>query len=186
MTHAFAPRHVPASLAKKRLAACFSAMLTLAGSVRAAEPASAERLDEVARRGAQVMPFSLERTLHVFSKTDAGGVQRVIAKNASDAEQIRLIRAHLSNLAQAFRRGDFSDPASIHGAAMPGLAELRAAKLGDIRIAYAELADGAEIDYSTRDPQLIAVIHRWFDAQLGDHARHAMPGHDHGHLRKDR
>ena len=42
--------------------------------VFAAEPASEQRLDEVAERGAHVMPFDLEKTVHIFSKTDTGGI----------------------------------------------------------------------------------------------------------------
>jgi hypothetical protein len=34
---------------------------------------------------------------------------------------------------------------------------------------------GAQIGYSTDDPSLINTIHQWFDAQLSDHARHAVP-----------
>jgi hypothetical protein len=41
-----------------------------------------------------------------------------------------------------------------------------------------ELPNGAEIDYSTDNAKLIEAIHKWFDAQLSDHARHAIPGHD--------
>lgn len=148
--------------------------------VFAAEPASEQRLDEVAERGSHVMLFDLEKTTHIFSKMDTGGIQQVIAKNQSDSEQISLIRLHLSQITQEFQRGDFSNPEKIHGATMPGLAELRAAKPGQIKIAYKELPDGAEITYATHIEKLKLAIHQWFDAQLSDHARHAVPGHPHG------
>jgi len=135
------------------------------------------RLDEVAQRGSHVMPFNLEQTTHIFSKTDQGGVQQVIVKDKANSEQIKLIREHLSKISHEFMQGDFSNPAKIHGDTMPGLAELRKAKQGDIKIDYKELADGAQITYSTSQPTLIEAIHQWFDAQLSDHARHAMPGH---------
>jgi hypothetical protein len=41
--------------------------------------ADAQRQADVAQRGAQVMPFDLSATKHVFTKTADGGVQRVIA-----------------------------------------------------------------------------------------------------------
>lgn len=169
----------------KRLVVFLSVMLSVVFSVQAAEPASEQRLDEIAERGAQVMPFSLERTTHVFTKTDQGGVQQVLAKNSGDKEQIALIREHLSKIAHDFRQGNFSDPARIHGDQMPGLAALRAAQPGQIDIAYKDLPAGAELDYTTRDARLVAALHAWFDAQLSDHARHAVPGHDHhqGHQR---
>ena len=55
--------------------------------------AQAPRQEEVAARGAEVMPFKRRATTHVFTKTPTGGLQQVIAKDPSDTEQIRLIRS---------------------------------------------------------------------------------------------
>lgn len=106
------------------------------------------------------MPFDLEKTAHIFSKTAKGGLQEVIVRDKSDTEPIRLIRAHLSQIANDFRRGDFSGPGQIQGDRMPGLAELRSAKAGELKIEYAELPDGAQISYSERSPKLIKAIHK--------------------------
>jgi len=153
------------------------AMLLTALPVLALEEASEPRLDEVARRGAQVMPFSLEQTTHIFAKTEKGGLQQVIVKETSNTGQVKLVQAHLSKISREFAQGDFSDPARIHGEDMPGLAELRKAKPGEITVEYKELSNGAQINYATDDPALIEAVHQWFDAQLSDHARHAIPGH---------
>jgi hypothetical protein len=149
----------------------------LTTSVYSAEKASEQRLDEVAQRGSHVMPFNLEQTTHVFSKTEKGGIQQVVVKDPANTEQIKLIREHLIKISHEFQQGDFSNPAKIHGESMSGLDELRKAKNGQINIVYKELPDGAEIDYSTELPVLINAIHQWFDAQLSDHARHAISGH---------
>lgn len=154
-------------------------LLLLTFSACTPHHAHQQRLDEVTARGAQVMPFSLERTTHIFTKTANGGVQQVIAKEETDIKQIRLIREHLTKISQEFAGGDFTDPARIHGDDMPGLATLRAAQSGQIDIVYLELPDGAEITYRSRNSGLIAALHQWFDAQLSDHAQHAMPGHQH-------
>jgi hypothetical protein len=156
-----------------------SIALLAAGMAEAGEKATESRLDEVQRRGEQVMPFSLEQTTHIFTKTAHGGVQQVIAKENADAGQIDLIQTHLSNISRQFAQGDFSDPAKIHGDEMPGLAALRKARPGQIRIEYRKLGKGARIAYSAEDPDLIRAIHQWFDAQMSDHARHAAPGHAH-------
>ena len=133
------------------------------------------RQEEVARKGAKVMPFDLEQTTHVFQKLDDGGLQKVVVKNPSNKEQIPLIQSHLKGESEKFRKGDFSDPAKIHGKDMPGLAELKAgAKQIDIR--YTSLPDGAQVRYTTKDPKLVAALHRWFDTQLSDHGHHAS-GH---------
>ena len=135
------------------------------------------RQANVAARGSQVMPFDLEQTTHVFQKMDDGGVQRVTAKESSNSEQIDLIQAHIQEEADKFQRGDFSDPAHIHGQQMPGLAELTAGA-SQIDVRYTPLADGAQIRYTTSEPNLISAIHDWFEAQLSDHGAHAESGHN--------
>jgi hypothetical protein len=157
----------------------FLAGLLPATSVLAVENADEKRLDEVAKRGSVVMPFDLGKTTHLFTKTEKGGLQQVVVKKSPDAGQVQLIRKHLSKIAAQFRLGDFSGPAKIHGDDMPGLTVLRTAKPGQINIAYKELPNGAEIDFSTDIPSLVEAIHAWFDAQLSDHARHAMPVQSH-------
>ncbi len=156
----------------------FCAFIATANAV---ETVSAERLDEVAKRGADVMPFSLEKTLHVFNKTDNGGVQQVIAKDAGDSEQITLIRKHLAEIAAHFTKGDFSGPKRIHGNDMPGVKELSLGA-GRVHFGYRDLPNGGQIDYVTEAPELIAAIHLYFDAQLSDHSRHVMSG-DHARHR---
>ena len=133
------------------------------------------RQEEVAEKGAEVMPFDLEETTHVFEETQTGGVQEVMADDPNDAEQVGLIRGHLEEEAAAFRRGDLSDPSEIHGEQMPGLKELEAgAEEMDIR--YSDLPDGAKIEYETSNPALIEALHDWFDAQSSDHGDHAEDG----------
>ena len=155
--------------------------LAIVAPVYALEKASEARLNEVAEKGVHVMPFNLEKTVHVFSKTKNGGVQQVNVKDASDLEQLKLIREHLVEITNDFKQGDFYKPAKIHGDSMPGLEALRNAQTGQVNIVYKETPDGAEITYATEVPELITAIHQWFDAQLSDHARHAVSGHGHGH-----
>lgn len=118
-----------------------------------------------------MMPFDLDATSHVFEKVRTGGVQRVVA-DSEDAGQVALIRGHLSEQAERFARGDFHDPAMIHGEEMPGL---HALMMGYERlsISYREIERGGEITYASSDPALVEAIHLWFDAQLSDHGAHA-------------
>lgn len=158
-----------------------------AGAVYAQAPASEQRLDEVAERGRHVMPFHLDKTQHIFNKTKHGGIQQVIAKDGGDSEQIGLIREHLADIASGFQQGDFAKQRRIHGDDMPGLAEL-SGQYRSVRFVYRDLPNGAEIEYSAEDPALVDAIHRFFNAQLSDHARHAVGDgamkcdqSDHGH-----
>lgn len=133
------------------------------------------RQEEIAIRGAKVMPFDLEQTTHVFQKLDDGGLQKVIVKDPANKKQIALIQSHLKEESKKFRKGDFSDPAKIHGEDMPGLADLKSgAKKVDVR--YTALPDGAQIRYTAKDPKLVTALHEWFAAQVSDHGHHAA-GH---------
>ena len=156
-----------------------TALALFASLPLAAHAADAARQAEVAQRGAEVMPFRLDATTHVFTKTAQGGVQRVIAKDPADTAQVRLVRTHLREIEAQFRKGDFSGPAHIHGMDMPGLAELKAAPAGSVAIRYRDVKGGAQLTYRTADAQLVAALHRWFDAQLSDHGADAMAGHAH-------
>jgi hypothetical protein len=135
------------------------------------------RQEEVAARGAKVMPFDLEQTTHVFQKLDDGGLQKVVVKDPSNKKQIALIQNHLKEESEKFRKGDFSDPAKIHGEDMPGLAQLKAGAR-KIDVHYTALPDGAQIRYTTKDPKMVTALHQWFTAQLSDHGHHAT-GHSH-------
>lgn len=147
----------------------------LVGSTACGEADVDERQADVAEAGSAVMPFDLEATTHVFEKLDDGGLQTVVA-DEEEPEQIALVRAHLADEAERFARGDFHDPAMIHGEDMPGLHEL---VMGHERleIVYREVERGGEIRYSSEDPSLVTAIHEWFDAQLSDHGEHAQPHH---------
>ncbi|MEU8110607.1 hypothetical protein [Micromonospora sp. NPDC048947] len=133
---------------------------------------TSDRQADVAKLGASVMPFDLERTTHRFTRTDTGGVQTVVADDSRDTAQITLVQQHLSAEVERFRRGDFTDPALIHGTEMPGLAALRAHG-GRITIRYEAVPDGARATYATDDAGLRDALHHWFDAQVSDHGPHA-------------
>ena len=141
--------------------------------------AESQRQAEVSQRGKDVMPFSLSATTHIFTKSDTGGVQQVVAKVAGDDAQAKLIQQHLQEIQAQFFKGDFSGPTHIHGQTMPGLAELKAAKLGQIVIVYRDIKDGGELTYETTSMELVSALHKWFDAQLSDHGKDAMEGHMH-------
>ena len=119
-----------------------------------------------------VMPFDMSKTLHVFRMTESGGVMRVVARDERDADQIALIRQHLRHEAMQFEAGSYADPATLHGAGMPGLKEIQAGT-ASIKVAYAELPLGASISFETRDLHLLTALHRWFGAQLSEHGADA-------------
>jgi len=130
-----------------------------------------QRRAAVAEAGAEVMPFDLERTTHIFEPLEDGGLQTILSDD-EDAEQVALIRAHLAEEADRFARGDFHDPSMIHGEDMPGLHALMTGH-DRITVTYQDVEHGGEVRYESRDPELVDAIHAWFEAQVRDHGDHA-------------
>ena len=87
-----------------------------------------------------------------FRHLRMAGSQKVVAKDPSNKKQIALIQAHLKEESQKFRKGDFSDPAKIHGEDMPGLAELKTGS-GRVNVLTRALPDGAQIRYTSERPE---------------------------------
>ena len=135
-------------------------------------PSLPERQAEVAERGAEVMPFDLERTTHIFEKQADGGLQQIVSDDG-DSAQVQLIRSHLAEEAGRFAQGDFHDPSMIHGDDMAGLHEL-VMGADELTIVYSDLDQGAQILFTTEDPALVAALHAWFDQQVADHGAHAQ------------
>ena len=130
--------------------------------------------EHVHGHGHDAMPFDLARTLHIFLMTEDGGVQQVVTRgDVADAEQVKLIQHHLTMEAAAFQKGNFADPAQLHGETMPGLQELRSGARR-IQVAYRSLPNGAEIRFKSNDIRLITAIHRWFGSQLSEHGADAQ------------
>jgi hypothetical protein len=151
-----------------RSAALAAVLVLLNGGLADAQT----RQDHVHQMSPGVMPFDVAKTLHIFKMTETGGVERVVAKDPAAADQIALIRQHLQHEMMKFQRGDYSDPAMLHGAAMPGLWELQKGA-SRIKVSYASLPSGAEITFQTTDLHLLTALHRWFGAQLSEHGADA-------------
>jgi hypothetical protein len=130
--------------------------------------------EHVHQHGQAVMPFELSKTVHVFRMTEDGGTEKVMVRgDSTEPDQVRMIQHHLAQEAAKFQRGDFADPARLHGTAMPGLRELQE-HARQIQIAYRALPNGAQIEFHTHDLKLITAVHRWFGAQLSEHGADAQ------------
>jgi hypothetical protein len=130
----------------------------------------------VMRKGSQVMPFDQSVAMHMFLPDSTGGVLEIVV-HSMDAHQIALVRSHLLAEAAKFAKGDYSDPAYIHGQAMPGLSTL-AASSAKVSVRYFETPTGAAIMLSSASPGLISAIHAWLAAQKHDHGSGDMQGCD--------
>jgi hypothetical protein len=77
-------------------------------------------------RGAMVMGFDQEKTIHHFHLYRDGGAIDIAVKEASDAKNRDAIRAHLPHIASMFAAGNFGAPMIVHHtAAVPGTGILK-------------------------------------------------------------
>lgn len=147
----------------------------------AVENANPKQSNEVHQRMQEVVPYALDQTLQTFTKTVHGGVQHVVAKSPTNTQQIKLIQSYLLKVVDEFKNGDFSSTERIHGADMPGLAQLKTADKDDIKFEYKALENGAQIHYSTEYVPIVQALHVWFDAQISEHGNEQIPGHSQHH-----
>jgi hypothetical protein len=104
---------------------------------------------------------------HRFAALPDGG-RIELQSDTDDAEGIATIRAHLRGIEDAFARGDFGTPATVHAREVPGTATM-AARRAAIRYEYRDLPRGGEVRLVTADPQALEAIHAFMAFQRGDH-----------------
>lgn len=123
-------------------------------------------------RGKGVMGVDQATARHVFESLPDGG--RIELQEAvDDTAAVTRIRRHLSEIAGAFARGDFTDPGLVHLQTVPGT-EVMAAKRGVIGYRVSELPRGGQVRITTTDPDAVAAVHEFLAFQRREHR---APGH---------
>jgi hypothetical protein len=120
-------------------------------------------------RGAMVMGFDQEKTIHHFHLYDDGGAIDIAVKEASDTKNLDAIRAHLPHIAAMFAAGNFGAPMLIHdSAAVPGTDILKERK-DKVRYTYVQTPMGGRVDITTADPAALAALHDFLRYQIVEH-----------------
>ena len=121
------------------------------------------------KRGAMVMGFDQELTVHHFLLFTDGGAIDVGVKDASNAKDRDAIRSHLPHIAMMFGEGNFDAPMLVHDSTnVPGT-KVMAARKKDIRFQYVETPSGGRVDISTTEPRALAAVHAFLTFQIADH-----------------
>jgi|SRR5580698_6929915 hypothetical protein len=118
-------------------------------------------------QAAHIMQFDQSVAMHMFLPDANGGVMEIVV-HSMDAHQIALVRSHLLDEAAKFAKGDYADPASIHGQSLPGLSALESSA-SHVSVRYFETPTGAAIMLSSANPAMVSAIHAWLSAQKHDH-----------------
>jgi DNA alkylation repair enzyme len=124
------------------------------------------------RRGAAAMGVDQYTSSHVFEALPDGG-RIVLQRQTDDSAGTATIRAHMSTIAEQFRRGDFAVPGFVHAQGVPGTDVMTSHRT---RISYSAdpLPRGGQVRITTTDPAALTAIHEFLAFQRREH--HAV-GH---------
>lgn len=157
-----------------RTIAILLSSLLLAGCTAAPETARNNAADTafaaMQQRGKMAMGVDQYTSSHHFEVTPDGGSIE-LQRDTVDSLGIAQIRAHLKLIQHAFQAGDFSTPAFVHMRDMPGAATMTA-KRSAISYTYADLPRGGEVRIKSADPEALAAIRQFLDAQRMEHHAH--------------
>ena len=119
-------------------------------------------------RGTHVMGVDQYTSAHVFEDLPDGGRVVLDRADASDTAAITTIRAHMRDIAAAFRDGDFTKPFAVHAQTVPGTDVMRARRAG---ISYEPIdrPRGGEVRIKSADPAAVTAIHEFLAFQRNAH-----------------
>lgn len=125
------------------------------------------------KRGQVAMGVDQYTSTHHFDALPDGG-RIELQRDVDDSAGVARIRAHMREIAQAFKSGDFSTPAMVHMREVPG-AKVMAARKASITYEPRDLPRGAELYLRTSDPAALKAIHEFMAFQRGEHHATGMP-----------
>jgi hypothetical protein len=105
---------------------------------------------------------------HVFEPLPSGG-RIVLQRKESDSVGEAQIRAHMREISNSFKQGDFAIPGFVHASTeVPGTAAMTRLK-AEITYAPEDLPGGGQVLISTRNAEAISAIHEFLAFQRMDH-----------------
>jgi hypothetical protein len=138
-------------------------LLVACGRSRDADDFSAMQM-----RGEHVMGVNQYTSAHVFEDLPDGGRIVLERADAADTADIKRIRAHMHEITDAFRAGDFTKPFEVHAQTVPGT-DVLAQKRGAISYVASDRPRGGEVRITTSDPAAVAAVHDFLAFQRGAH-----------------
>ena len=118
-------------------------------------------------RGKKAMGVDQYASTHKFDSFPNGG-RIELQVNQPDSAGVAAIRAHIREIASAFKSGDFSTPAFVHMQSVPGTKQMAALR-SKITYTAHDLARGAELHITTTDKDALTAIHEFMAFQRGEH-----------------
>jgi hypothetical protein len=134
----------------------------------AATAASQHQHSAANERGAKVMGFDQQKTVHHFHLYTDGGAIDVGVRDPADRTNLDAIRSHLPHIAAMFGQGNFEAPMLVHETNVPGTLDM--ARLKErITFIYRMTPKGGRVDITTEDREALAAVHAFLRFQIDDH-----------------
>lgn len=124
-------------------------------------------------RGRTAMGVDQYTSTHHFDALPTGG-RIELQRDVDDSAGVARIRAHMREIAGAFKSGDFSTPMMVHLREVPG-AKVMAERRALITYEPRDLPRGAELNIRTSDAAALKAIHEFMAFQRGEHHATGMP-----------
>lgn len=140
----------------------------LAACAPAADDSADAEFAALQERGAAVMGVDQYVSTHIFEDLPDGGRIILDRDDPADTAAIRVIRAHMEEVATEFRSGDFSMPMEVHTGEVPG-ANVLAEKKGVITYEVLQRPRGGEVRIKTTDSVAVKAVHAFLEFQRMDH-----------------
>jgi hypothetical protein len=121
----------------------------------------------VQTRGHVAMGVDQYTSAHRFEALADGG-RITLVRDRDDPAGVTQIRAHMAEIAAAFRRGDFTVPGFVHDRAVPGTATM-AARRSQISYSADTVPHGGSLRIHSNDSIAISAIHQFLAFQRQDH-----------------
>jgi hypothetical protein len=161
---AFLRERLPPGLRRRDLAAIWIAFfVAFQAGCRTRESSFAA----LQRRGETAMGVNQYTSSHGFEALPDGG-RIVLQQQTDDSAGTATIRAHMSTIAEQFRRGDFAVPGLVHAQGVPGTDVMASHR---VRISYTAdtLPRGGEVRITTADSAALAAVHQFLAFQRREH-----------------
>ncbi|HYF40660.1 MAG TPA: hypothetical protein VD930_13280 [Gemmatimonadales bacterium] len=121
----------------------------------------------VQARGREAMGVDQYTSTHQFEPLPDGG-RITLTRDSTDPAGESRIRAHMQEIAAAFKRGDFRLPGFVHDQEVPGTDVMRARR-SEITYSAESVTGGGQLRIQSRDSAAITAIHEFLAFQRRDH-----------------
>ncbi|MFN5060933.1 MAG: hypothetical protein ACK5GU_13590 [Chloroflexota bacterium] len=114
--------------------------------------------------------FAVDDTQHVFGASDDGVVIGLMANDAQQQDRVAEARIYMKGEYERYLQGNFGDE---YSPSVDQITTQLADNRGLMTITYQDVASGAMIQVTSRDPVVIALLHQWIELRQADHGDHA-------------